>query len=322
MVVVHDAWIACIPETVPLDSFEAALDALGLGDGVCSDCGVRVGSHVVSWIQQNLKGQHSVGLIRRVVECICDVLALLPDLAPPMHHEKSPYVAYSVPGRVACVLDDIPMGAWSMCEEVKCAGLEQVDVHVARALLENKVFSRWATLEQKVNAIRDLFSVLEVPDVRDDKEIEKERVETCVLTEYDVNERYTHRVKFSDITAKVECAVDVPTKDVIAFRVRLASYLIGLGLTKKRMADGMYYVGLKPRTRPSNPDEFQKVSDERLRMPLHPSVLTVYESLDRHEGRECHDTPGQPNGYYFFGGKLGTGEYAPAVPPCFTSSNK
>ena len=106
---------------------------------------------------------------------------------------------------------------------------------------------------------------------------EQSKVASYVLSKFDVTEDSADRIRLSDLASELEFFAGVDPSDK-GFWARLATYLTTLGLKKKRMSDGMYYYGLRPRMTLSklpastSLGKIEEIRAHELEAPLHPAL--------------------------------------------------
>jgi len=126
------------------------------------------------------------------------------------------------------------------------AKIEDTLNSIMNKLFNEKCFESLAELDKEIETMQVLIN----KNATDFKGIrEKKQVEKFINDNYEVNSNVGDKMKASDLCTLIEenfqGILGIELGNIIAFRNRLAKYLLDIGLQKKRFGDGFYYYGLK-----------------------------------------------------------------------------
>ena len=110
----------------------------------------------------------------------------------------------------------------------------------------HKFYNNQSEINIQLNIIK---SLLEKTKVENQLYEEKCAVEKYIKSKYKITNTILEKIKSSNLQAEIQDEIHIIDK---TFRNRLSKYLKEMGLQKKRMADGIYYYGLRPITTTEN----------------------------------------------------------------------
>ena len=116
---------------------------------------------------------------------------------------------------------------------------------IMNKLFNEKCFESLAELDKEIETMQVLINK-NAADIKGDRE--KKQVKKFINDNYIVNSYVGDKMKASDLCTLIEenfQILGIELGNIIAFRNRLAKYLLDIGLQKKRFGDGFYYYGLR-----------------------------------------------------------------------------
>ena len=116
---------------------------------------------------------------------------------------------------------------------------------IMNKLFNEKCFDSLTELDKEIETMNVLINK-NASDFKDTRE--KKQVEKFINDNYEVNTNVGDKMKASELCSLIEenfQILGISVGNIIAFRNRLAKYLLDIGLQKKRFGDGFYYYGLK-----------------------------------------------------------------------------
>lgn len=125
------------------------------------------------------------------------------------------------------------------------ANIEDTLTSIMNKLFNEKCFDSLAELDKEIETMQVLINK-NASDFKDTRE--KKQVEKFINDNYEVNNNVGDKMKASELCTLIEenfQILGISVGNIIAFRNRLAKYLLDIGLQKKRFGDGFYYYGLK-----------------------------------------------------------------------------
>jgi hypothetical protein len=138
-------------------------------------------------------------------------------------------------------------------------------------LLNNFFHKKEFTSRGDIDARFDAFKKLYLGSDSSEKETvvnEKEQVISAVQTLFLIDKEPVHRIKATELYQKISLFMKLEhflddTKKGSLNR-RLASYLLEMGLVRKRFSDGIYYYGIRPKAVvASKPESFKEICERR-----------------------------------------------------------
>lgn len=169
-----------------------------------------------------------------------------PDMSPD-------YLLYSIPGKLCVVVNDtkVSRNIWASMPDdfVVC---ESQHLHEFASMFHKKLFpsvdivkTKMAKLDEVVNVDAKTTSTT-TESTPSALTLEKQRVTSYLHFNYTINDSQEpeFRKKAQDIAEELERDLNIPRGESNSFRIRLSSYLLEMGLKKKRFSFGYYYYGL------------------------------------------------------------------------------
>lgn len=142
-----------------------------------------------------------------------------------------------------------------------------------------KMFDSIEDIKSKIESFRVLYSIKDDSNLFKDY-TEKEEVIMIINRLYDQNTNPSDKIKATELYSRIEHLSKPENQGNLAFRKRVARYLIEIGLTRKRVSDGIYYYGLVYKnifTADSIEDlEEKRKIDEELYRPPAPLVVKAH----------------------------------------------
>jgi hypothetical protein len=111
-------------------------------------------------------------------------------------------------------------------------------------IFDIQIFESIDQIKEKLNSFKILYDINSKKNIID-KENEKNIVLKSLNIEYKIDPTVDIRIKARTLYQLIEC-YNPQYKGDLVFRKRVSSYLIELGLRKKRNAEGIVYIGLNP----------------------------------------------------------------------------
>ena len=149
--------------------------------------------------------------------------------------------------------------------------LDKKDIDNIKNYFHKRYFESNETILKKINSFDFLF------DINNDKKnnIVHNKIEAFIRERYKINSEPKNMIKANEILEQIFLDLQYCNKDRLALTKELSTILLGLGLTKKRMSDGIYYCGIVSKSSVVNTEEmFKKTVEEH-------KLESVSEILDK-----------------------------------------
>jgi hypothetical protein len=135
-------------------------------------------------------------------------------------------------------------------------------------------------LEGKIDSFETLFDI-----EKDKKPDASKEIELFIRDIYTIDTEPKNIIKASSIVERVQLELRPNNKDKLKLSKEISSILLGMGLKKKRMADGIYYYGLtvKPlfgSNGEKTEDRFKKVVEEHKLTPVRDNISNLSKKVD------------------------------------------
>ena len=118
--------------------------------------------------------------------------------------------------------------------------LDKKELDNIKNYFHKRNFESNETILKKIDSFEFLF------DINNDKKnnIVHNKIEAFIRERYKINCEPKNMIKANEILEQTFLELQYCNKDRLALTKELSSILLGLGLTKKRMSDGIYYCGI------------------------------------------------------------------------------
>lgn len=151
--------------------------------------------------------------------------------------------------------------------------LSQKELEDCRLYFHKREFETVDILTSKVGSFEILFDI-----EKDKKQVASKEIELFIRDNYTIDTDPKNILKASTIVENVQLQLRPENKDKLKLSKEISAILLGMGLKKKRMADGIYYYGMtvKPLFGSNDTEEqFQKIVEEHKLKSVRENISTI-----------------------------------------------
>lgn len=165
----------------------------------------------------------------------------------------------------------------------KFTDMSEINTQNIRNFFHKRAFDSIDNIKEKILSFKVLYDIKSNTGMVKDYS-EKNDVIMIINQLYEQNTNPNDKIRATEIYKKIEILSKPETQGNLAFRKRVARYLIDIGLTRKRLSDGIYYYGLIEKTINNTSDSLETIEekrkiDEELHRPPPPALENKTNSL-------------------------------------------